>query len=110
MNSVFDLIRNLRIAPHPGRRCPLPLGGEEFLLIMPGASMDIVRARAEEIRQDVKQLMMEDLGKPLGPITISLGAATFPEHGATREEIIRDAHTALYRAKHDGRDRVVVAG
>jgi hypothetical protein len=50
MNSVFDLIRNLRIAPHPGRRCPLPLGGEEFLLIMPGASMDIVRARAEEIR------------------------------------------------------------
>jgi len=77
---------------------------------MPGASMDIVRARAEEIRQDVKQLMVEDLGKPLGPITISLGAATFPEHGATREEIIRAADTALYRAKHDGRDRVVVAG
>ncbi len=49
--------------------------------------MDIVRAWAEEIRQDVKQLLAQDLGKPLGPITISLGAATFPEPGATREEI-----------------------
>ena len=52
-------------------------GGEEFLLIMPGACMDIVRARAEEIPQDVKQLMVEDLDKPLGPITISLGGPPF---------------------------------
>jgi diguanylate cyclase (GGDEF)-like protein len=87
---------------------PCRWGGEEFLLIMPGASIDIVRARAEEIRQDVKQLRVEDRGKPLGPITISLGAATFPEHGATREEIIRAADAALYRAKQEGRDRVVV--
>jgi diguanylate cyclase (GGDEF)-like protein len=71
--------------------------------------MDIVRARAEEIRQDVKQLMVEDRGKPLGPITISLGAATFPEHGASQEEIIRAADTAMYRAKQEGRDRVVAA-
>jgi len=71
--------------------------------------MDIVRARAEEIRQDVKQLTVEDRGKPMGPVTISLGAATFPGHGANREEIIRAADTALYRAKHEGRDRVVVA-
>jgi GGDEF domain-containing protein len=67
---------------------PVAGGGEEFLLIMPGASMDIVRARAEEICQDVKQLMVEDRCKPLGPITISQGAATFPEHGVTGEEII----------------------
>ena len=78
-------------------------------MIMPGASMDIVRARAEEIRQDVKQLMVEDSGKPLGPVTISLGAATFPEHGATGEEIIRAADISLYQAKREGRDRVVVA-
>ncbi len=59
-------------------------------------------------RQDVKQLRVEDRGKPLGPITISLGATTFPEHGATREEIIRAADAALYRAKQEGRNRVVV--
>ena len=56
-------------------------------MIMPGACMDIVRAWAEEIRQDVKQLLAQDLGKPLGPITISPGAAALPEPGATREEI-----------------------
>jgi hypothetical protein len=49
--------------------------------------MDIVRAWAAEIRQAVKQLMAQDLGKPLGPITISLVAATLPEPGATRDEI-----------------------
>ncbi|MCX5893233.1 MAG: diguanylate cyclase, partial [Deltaproteobacteria bacterium] len=58
---------------------------------------------------DVKQLRVEDRGKPLGPITISLGAAGFPEHGATGEEVIRAADAALYRAKQEGRDRVVVA-
>lgn len=88
---------------------PCRWGGEEFLLIMPGASMDIVRARAEEIRQDMKQLMVEDRGISLGPITISLGAATFPEHGATGEEIVRAADTALYCAKQEGRNRVVAA-
>lgn len=89
---------------------PCRWGGEEFLLIMPGASLDIVRARAENLRQDVKQLLVEDRGKPLGPITISLGAASFPEHGATQEELIRTADAALYRAKQEGRDRVVAAG
>jgi hypothetical protein len=64
-------------------------------LIMPGACMDIVGAWAEEIRQDVKQLMVQDLGKPLGPITISLGAATLPEPGATREEIKGFYHLRL---------------
>jgi diguanylate cyclase (GGDEF)-like protein len=88
---------------------PCRWGGEEFLLIMPGASMDIVRTRAEEIRQDVKQLIVEDCGKPLGSITISLGAAGFPEHGASGEEIIRAADAALYRAKKEGRDRVLAA-
>jgi diguanylate cyclase (GGDEF)-like protein len=41
--------------------------------------------------------------------TISFGVAVFPEHGSTGDEILRSADTALYRAKNEGRDRVVVA-
>jgi diguanylate cyclase (GGDEF)-like protein len=45
----------------------------------------------------------------VGPITLSLGVATFPQHGSTTETLLGVADNALYRAKHEGRDRVVVA-
>jgi diguanylate cyclase (GGDEF)-like protein len=57
----------------------------------------------------VKELQAYYLDKPLGKITLSFGVAAFPEHGQTDEEILKSADTALYRAKKEGRDRVVVA-
>jgi len=57
----------------------------------------------------VKELRVFHLGKPLGKVTISVGVAAFPEHGLTSAEILKSADTALYRAKNEGRDRVVVA-
>jgi len=41
-------------------------------------------------------------------VTVSAGVATFPEHGAAGDELIRIADAALYRAKSAGRDRVVL--
>jgi diguanylate cyclase (GGDEF)-like protein len=41
-------------------------------------------------------------------VTISLGVASFPEHGTTAEEVIAAADSALYRAKMEGRNRVAV--
>jgi PAS domain S-box-containing protein len=49
------------------------------------------------------------LGQPLGTITVSLGVAVYPDHGATGEAVVRAADTALYRAKREGRDRAVAA-
>ncbi len=84
-------------------------GGEEFVLVLPGATLEDTRLRAEELRRGVTKLRVLHLGKPLGKITISFGVATFPEHGLTNEEILKSADTALYRAKNQGRDQVVVA-
>ena len=42
-------------------------------------------------------------------MTLSLGVASYPQHGATAEEVLRTADRALYRAKAEGRDRVCVA-
>jgi diguanylate cyclase (GGDEF)-like protein/PAS domain S-box-containing protein len=84
-------------------------GGEEFVAVLPGATLEDTRLRAEELRQGVKELKVYHLGKPLEKITISLGIAAFPEHGLTNEELLRKADTALYQAKNEGRDRVVVA-
>jgi diguanylate cyclase (GGDEF)-like protein/PAS domain S-box-containing protein len=84
-------------------------GGEEFLLIMPGATLETVHQRAEQLRQEVKGLQVQYNEQTVGNITLSLGIAVYPEHGSTQESILRAADDALYRAKQAGRDRVVLA-
>ena len=84
-------------------------GGEEFVIIMPGASLEQTRIRAQEFRQAVKELLVYHLGKPLGRCTISLGVAAYPEHGTSIDKLLKNADNALYLAKNEGRDRVVVA-
>ncbi len=82
-------------------------GGEEFLLIMPGAPLEVALARATSLNESVKELHTQS--GSLKPITISAGVAIFPDHGANGKEVIRAADAALYRAKEEGRDRVVVS-
>jgi diguanylate cyclase (GGDEF)-like protein/PAS domain S-box-containing protein len=84
-------------------------GGEEFVLIMPEASLEVVRARAEEIREKMPQLPVTNRGQLLDSLTVSLGVAMFAEHGTTGEDVLRAADDAMYRAKAAGRNRVVVA-
>ena len=84
-------------------------GGEEFLLLLPDAALETAHQRAEQVRQAVKQLHVPYQDELVGPITLSLGVAAFPQHGSTTETLLQVADNALYRAKHEGRDRVFVA-
>lgn len=84
-------------------------GGEEFMLLLPEASIEVTQHRAEQIRSGIKHLMLEYRRQPLGVVTLSLGVASFPQHGSTVEAVIRAADTALYQAKNGGRDQVVIA-
>jgi diguanylate cyclase (GGDEF)-like protein/PAS domain S-box-containing protein len=84
-------------------------GGEEFILIMPDASLETARQRAEHLRQMVKEVHVHYAGRSLEGITLSLGVAVYPQHGRSRDDVLRSADAALYRAKQEGRDRVVVA-
>ncbi len=83
-------------------------GGEEFVLILPGASLEGTRARAERLREAVRMLRVQHRERVLDSITVSLGVASYPLHGATADAILRAADLALYRAKADGRNRVGV--
>ncbi len=85
-------------------------GGEEFTLILPGAPQDVALVRAELLRTAVRQLRPEFAGRPLKSISLSLGVSFFPEHGMTAEQLLAASDAALYRAKAQGRDRVIVAG
>ncbi len=85
-------------------------GGEEFLTVLPGADIENARERAEELRLGVKNMLVYHLGKPLAKCTISLGVAAFPKNARDSETLLKAADTALYRAKNEGRDRVVTIG
>ncbi|MCJ7818965.1 MAG: PAS domain S-box protein [Syntrophales bacterium] len=84
-------------------------GGEEFVLILAEASQEIVCQRAEEIRREFPEVPVLYRGQVLQSVTVSLGVAMFPEHGATGRDVLRAADDAMYRAKAQGRNRVVVA-
>ena len=84
-------------------------GGDEFIRILPGASSEVTRERAELIGEQAKQFHLEFDGRSLAAVTPSLGVAIFPEHGVTSTGILRAMDAALYHAKHEGRGRVVMA-
>lgn len=84
-------------------------GGEEFVVILPTASLENAHARAETLRLKIRELAIRHQGKPMGMVTISVGAAAFPEHGKSPKELMTAADAALYEAKRGGRDRVVTA-
>ena len=84
-------------------------GGEEFIMIMPDASLEATQERAEFLRQAIKTLRVQKGGLSLEGVTLSLGVAVYPEHGRTKESVLRAADAALYRAKQAGRNQVMVA-
>jgi diguanylate cyclase (GGDEF)-like protein len=83
-------------------------GGEEFAIILVSASIDAAGRRAELLREELKTLHVEHAGRSLGNVTFSIGISLFPIHGGTTDKLISVADQALYRAKNEGRDRVVV--
>lgn len=83
-------------------------GGEEFLLILPGAAAATARERAEEFRGLVEGHAFRHRGTEMG-VTVSLGVAAFPEHGQTADVVTAAADAALYRSKQSGRNCVHVA-
>jgi diguanylate cyclase (GGDEF)-like protein len=84
-------------------------GGEEFLLIFPEASLHNTRRRAEQLQKEIQRMSVQYQGQSLPAITVSIGIASFPEHGGTVASLLAAADSALYRAKNDGRNRLVVA-
>ncbi len=69
----------------------------------------MTRERAERLCEHARHLNIQLEGQTLEKITLSIGVAVFPENGAASAEILKAADAALYCAKHEGRDRVVVS-
>jgi diguanylate cyclase (GGDEF)-like protein/PAS domain S-box-containing protein len=84
-------------------------GGEEFAFLLAGASIDAAYKRAQVLREELKQLQVQHGGQLLGSVTLSMGIAAFPTHASNAETLVKAADKALYQAKKEGRDRIIVA-
>jgi diguanylate cyclase (GGDEF)-like protein len=84
-------------------------GGEEFVVLLPGMAREGAIVRAEDIRRAIAGLRSARREAAFERLSASIGIAVHPEHGDDAAEVLRTADQALYRAKHEGRDRVEVA-
>jgi diguanylate cyclase (GGDEF)-like protein/PAS domain S-box-containing protein len=74
-------------------------GGDEFIIVLPGASREMAQDRAERLSEQARHFNIQFKGQTLGTITFSFGIAVFPENGSTSVAILSAADAALYRAK-----------
>jgi diguanylate cyclase (GGDEF)-like protein len=105
--AVGECLRaTLRQADLGGR-----FGGEEFTVLLPDTNVIDTIAIAERIRMAIAALHITAIDKDSGHIVISdvtasIGAATYPHHGATVQDCLRVADNYVYQAKHQGRNSV----
>jgi diguanylate cyclase (GGDEF)-like protein len=83
-------------------------GGEEFIIVLPGATLEAACQRAEYLRNAFEKAEILYEGKIL-QATLSAGVSAYPCHGSKGDDLIRAADAALYGAKRTGRNKVVLA-
>jgi diguanylate cyclase (GGDEF)-like protein len=81
-------------------------GGEEFVIVLSQTDVRHTLAVAEKLRRAVERYQFPGVPRP---VTISAGASNFPDHGVTRDELVKLADEALYSAKQAGRNRAALA-
>ncbi len=87
---------------------PIRFGGDEFVVVLLGASASKGQLVAERIRKRIanRNFRMED-GKT-DHVTASIGVAAYPEHAKSRDDLLKLADTMMYKCKKTGKNRVTV--
>lgn len=102
LRMIGDTLGDLRGTEAVGCR----MGGEEFAVLLPGASRVEAHELADQLREAIAATQVRYLDKVLPPVTLSAGVASWPADGPDAASVLRRADTALYLAKDGGRNRV----
>ncbi|NUN48285.1 MAG: diguanylate cyclase [Candidatus Brocadiae bacterium] len=84
-------------------------GGEEFAVLLSETPLAQAKIAAERIVEATRKIRLPIVGLELGQVTVSVGVASFPEHGDALEVLVKAADQALYAAKNGGRNCARVA-
>ena len=106
-DEVLKVLSALLLASVRASDVACRYGGEEFLLLLPNMSAENAVSRAEEWRAAFAATAVNFAGTTIHA-TLSIGVALYPEEGSSVDELTRCADLALYRAKEQGRNRVVL--
>lgn len=84
-------------------------GGDEFAYLLPFASSVEANALAERVRKAVSQhVFLKDCSEQTVHLTLSMGIASFPEHGENAQDILGKADNALFSSKNSGKNRITI--
>jgi diguanylate cyclase (GGDEF)-like protein/PAS domain S-box-containing protein len=100
-DAVLRELGRLLLGHVRGEDIPCRYGGDEFIIVLPDASKDMTRERAERLCEHARHLRIQFEGQTLETVTFSRGVAVFPEDGVSSYTILKAADTALYGAKRD---------
>jgi diguanylate cyclase (GGDEF)-like protein len=101
LREVADVIRRgIRVIDSPAR-----YGGDEFVVLLPETESEGAEVLADKLRQGVGQISIETEAGTVRS-TVSVGVVTFPDDGATGDDLLISADAAMYASKRLGKDRV----
>jgi diguanylate cyclase (GGDEF)-like protein len=101
LTVLADRIKRTLDAPAVAGR----IGGDEFVVVLPDHDVDQAAAVGNRLVTVLAQPVHAAEGRSL-PTSVSVGVAAAPPEGCSSSDLLRDANAALYRAKHNGRNRV----
>jgi len=87
---------------------PLRYGGDEFVVVLLGATSSKGQLAAERVRRRIEQKEFRAEGGAIVRLTASIGLAAYPEHGKDRETLLKIADETMYNSKRSGKNRVTV--
>lgn len=108
-DAILRKLGGLLLGHFRGEDIPTRYGGDEFIIVLPDASKEITRERAERLNEHVRHFTIQFEDQILSEVTLSIGIAVFPENGSTSATLLSAVDTALYQAKREGKGRVVLA-
>lgn len=105
-DSALKIVAQILLQQFRGSDVVCRYGGEEFVVIMPGARLSNAREKAENLCRAMREIAIIHEAQDLGGITLSVGVAGWPECTDDADALLGLADRALYRAKEGGRDRI----
>ena len=84
-------------------------GGDEFVVILPETTVSTARAVAERLHEAITSHTFLSEEGIKARLTASIGIAGFPDHAQSKEELLRKADEAMYRAKAEGPNKIHIA-